>query len=57
MRSNKSKKVFDLVCGMELYLKDAKYKVKHNGGYYYFCAKFCQKHFKNDPEKYAPGVL
>ena len=43
---------FDLVCGMEISSK-TKYKVKHKARTYYFCSENCQKHFHNDPEKYA----
>lgn len=41
----------DLVCGMEISAK-AKYKVNYKGKTYYFCSDHCQKHFKDDPEKY-----
>ncbi|OGM20554.1 hypothetical protein A2863_04540 [Candidatus Woesebacteria bacterium RIFCSPHIGHO2_01_FULL_38_9b] len=42
----------DLVCGMEVSGK-TEYKVKHKGRTYYFCSENCQKHFHDDPEKYA----
>ena len=42
----------DLVCGMDIPDK-TKYKVTHKGKAYYFCSEGCQKHFKDDPEKYA----
>lgn len=42
----------DLVCGMEISGK-TKYKVSHEGRTYYFCSGHCQKHFKDDPEKYV----
>lgn len=41
----------DLVCGMEL-PKETKYKVARKGTAYYFCSENCQKHFRDDPEKY-----
>jgi len=41
----------DLVCGMEISGK-TEYKVSHKGRVYYFCSEGCQKHFKDDPEKY-----
>lgn len=45
--------VMDLVCGMELSKKDAKFSSEYKGKIYYFCSKGCKTHFDNDPEKYA----
>ncbi len=42
----------DLVCGMEL-SGQTQHKVVHKGKVYYFCSEGCQKHFKDDPEKYT----
>ena len=41
----------NLVCGMEISGK-TEYKVSHKGKVYDFCSEGCQKHFKDDPEKY-----
>jgi len=41
----------DLVCGMEISGK-TEHKVSHKGRVYYFCSEGCQKHFKDDQEKY-----
>jgi len=40
----------DLVCGMEI--SEKKYNANYKGTTYYFCSEHCQKHFKDDPEKY-----
>ena len=42
----------DLVCGMNVDEKTAKYKMKYKGKTYYFCALGCQKTFEANPEKY-----
>ena len=42
----------DLVCGMEV-SGETKDKVTHNDKTYYFCSENCQKHFHDNPEKYA----
>lgn len=41
----------DLVCGMEI-SRQSKFKAKYKGEMYYFCSTHCQKHFKDDPERY-----
>jgi YHS domain-containing protein len=41
----------DLVCGMEI-SGQTKNTVSHNDTTYYFCSSNCQKHFRDDPEKY-----
>lgn len=46
------KKVFDLVCGMELDSARIEYVTEHKGETYYFCGASCRDHFVNDPEKY-----
>lgn len=43
----------DLVCGMEVDEKTAKYKTKYKGKTYYFCAPGCIRIFENNPEKYV----
>ena len=42
----------DLVCGMDVDEKTAKYKTIHRGKTYYFCAPGCQKAFEENPQKY-----
>jgi len=42
----------DLVCGMEVDEKTAKFKREYKGKTYYFCALGCQKKFEQDPKKY-----
>ncbi|UCF59529.1 MAG: YHS domain-containing protein [Candidatus Bathyarchaeota archaeon] len=43
----------DLVCGMDVDEKTAKYKTIHKGKTYYFCALGCQKAFVANPQKYV----
>ena len=45
--------VIDLVCGMEITPKDAKFSSKYKGKTYYFCSENCKEHFDDNPEKYA----
>ena len=45
----------DLVCGMEVEEKSAKYKTIYKGKYYYFCALGCKKAFEANPQKYISG--
>jgi len=42
----------DLVCGMEVDEKTAKYKTTHMGKTYYFCAARCKEAFERNPRKY-----
>jgi len=42
----------DLVCGMEVDEKKAKYKTEYEGKTYYFCAPGCKKVFEANPRKY-----
>jgi len=42
----------DLVCGMDVDEKTAKYKTTYMGKTYYFCAPGCQKAFEANPAKY-----
>jgi YHS domain-containing protein len=44
--------VKDLVCGMNVDEKTAKFKTTHQGKTYYFCAPGCKIAFEEDPEKY-----
>lgn len=41
----------DLVCGMEI-SGHPKFKATYKDKTYYFCSDHCQKHFRDDPEKY-----
>jgi YHS domain-containing protein len=45
----------DLVCGMDVDEKTAKYKTTYKGKTYYFCAPGCKKMFEENPEKYVGG--
>ena len=45
----------DLVCGMDVDEKIAKYKTTYKGETYYFCAPGCKKMFEENPEKYVSG--
>ena len=45
----------DLVCGMDVDEKTAKYKTLYQGKYYYFCAPGCKKSFEANPQKYTSG--
>jgi YHS domain-containing protein len=45
----------DLVCGMDVDEKTAKYKTTYKGETYYFCAPGCKKVFEENPEKYVGG--
>ena len=42
----------DLICGMMVDEKTAKWTSDYNGKKYYFCAPGCKKAFDKDPEKY-----
>ena len=45
----------DLVCGMDVDEKTAKFTTKYKGKTYYFCAPGCKKTFEANPEKYIGG--
>ncbi|MEM2081464.1 MAG: YHS domain-containing protein [Candidatus Bathyarchaeia archaeon] len=47
----------DLVCGMDVDEKTAKYKTSYKGKTYYFCAPGCKKMFEENPEKYLKGAV
>lgn len=47
------KKVFDLICGMELDSYRVEHIVKYRGQTYYFCSRNCRNHFEQNPEKYV----
>lgn len=42
----------DVVCGMELATKAARFSAQHKKTTYYFCSSNCLQHFKNAPERY-----
>jgi YHS domain-containing protein len=42
----------DLVCGMVVDEKTAKFKTTYQGKTYYFCAPGCKFLFEEEPEKY-----
>lgn len=54
MENNKhpTRKVFDVVCGMELDIENVRHSFEHAGIEYYFCSETCKGHFVDDPEKY-----
>lgn len=43
----------DLVCGMMVDEKSAKWKTTHAGKTYYFCSEGCKLTFEKDPKKYV----
>jgi len=45
--------VKDLVCGMNVDEKTAKFKSEHKGRTYYFCNPTCKTTFDKNPTKYA----
>jgi len=45
--------VLDVVCGMEVDEKTAKWKSEYKGETYYFCAPTCRQKFDMNPEKYV----
>ena len=45
----------DLICGMDVDEKTAKYTTTYKGKTYYFCAPGCKKTFEENPEKYVGG--
>jgi len=45
----------DLVCGMNVDEKTAKYKSQYKGQTYYFCGSACRNSFEKNPEKYVKG--
>ena len=45
--------VVDVVCGMEIDEKTAKWKTEFEGKTYYFCGPMCKLEFDENPKKYA----
>jgi len=52
-QDEKPRKVFDLVCGMELNMSDVTHAFEHEGKEYYFCSDVCKGHFVSDPDMYV----
>ena len=46
--------VTDLVCGMEIDEKTAKWKSEYKGHPYYFCGPMCKLEFDENPQKHIP---
>jgi YHS domain-containing protein len=46
--------VLDVVCGMEIDEKTAKWKSEYKGKTYYFCGPMCKLEFDENPKKYIP---
>lgn len=42
----------DLVCGMEVDERTAKWRSEYHGRTYFFCSKMCKEEFDDDPEKF-----
>ncbi|MEK7635469.1 MAG: YHS domain-containing protein [Patescibacteria group bacterium] len=51
-KEHPTRKVFDVVCGMELDIENVRHSFEYNGIEYYFCSDNCKEHFVEDPEKY-----
>ena len=45
--------VTDVVCGMTIDDRTAKYKSVYNGKTYYFCGFMCKLEFDENPQKYV----
>jgi len=45
--------VLDVVCGMEIDEKKAKWKSEYKGETYYFCGPMCKIEFDENPQKYV----
>ncbi len=45
--------VIDVICGMEIDEKEAKWKSEYKGKTFYFCGPLCKMEFDDNPEKYA----
>jgi YHS domain-containing protein len=43
----------DLICGMDVDEKKAKFKTDYMGKTYYFCSAMCKQKFDANPQKYA----
>ena len=47
--------VVDVVCGMQIDEKTAKYNSVYKGETFYFCGPMCKLEFDENPEKYLPA--
>jgi len=45
----------DVICGMNVDEKTAKFKSDSMGKTYYFCSQMCKTTFDKDPAKYSGG--
>ncbi len=45
--------VIDVVCGMEIDERTARWKSEFKGKTYYFCGQMCKLEFDENPEKYV----
>ena len=45
----------DVICGMNVDEKTAKFKSDYIGKTYYFCSQMCKTTFDKNPAKYAGG--
>ncbi len=45
--------VIDVVCGMEIDERTARWKSEFRGKTYYFCGPMCKLEFDENPEKYV----
>ena len=45
--------VLDVVCGMQVDEKTAKWKSEYQARTYYFCSSICKQHFDKAPEKFT----
>lgn len=45
--------VKDVVCGMDVDEKTAKWKSDYKGKTYYFCAQSCKQRFDRNPERFT----
>ena len=52
-QDGKARKVFDLVCGMEMGIETVRYAFEHEGKEYYFCSETCKGRFVSDPDMYT----
>jgi P-type Cu+ transporter len=48
-----SRKVFDVVCGMELDIENVRHSFEHDGIEYYFCSDNCKSRFVDSPDTYT----
>lgn len=44
---------FDVVCGMDIAVEEAKCSSVYHDVTYYFCSQHCKQHFENAPERYV----